>query len=117
VRTIPIGAGVQVVSVEGELDLHTSPQLEEALASTDSSHVVLDLTDAPFMDSTVLAVVVDVAQRMSKQDRKLLVVAGNTAVSRVLEIMGFDRTLAVRSSLSEALEASMDGDLRETSDA
>jgi anti-anti-sigma regulatory factor len=35
VRTIPIGAGVQVVSVDGELDLHTSSQLEEALASTD----------------------------------------------------------------------------------
>src|ERR671925_397458 len=28
VRTIPLGAGVQVVSVEGELDLHSSPLLE-----------------------------------------------------------------------------------------
>jgi anti-anti-sigma factor len=88
VRTIPIGAGVQVVSVEGELDLHTSSQLEEALASTDSNNVVLDLTEAPFMDSTALAVIVDVAQSMSRQDRKLLVVAGNPAVSRVLEITG-----------------------------
>ena len=117
VRTIPIGAGVQVVSVDGELDLHTSSQLEEALASTDSSHVVLDLTEAPFMDSTALAVIVDVAKRMSRQDRKLLVGAGNPAVSRVPEVRGIGRTLAVRSSLPEALEASMDGVARETSDA
>jgi anti-sigma B factor antagonist len=117
VRTIPIGAGVQVVSVDGELDLHTSSQLEEALASTDSRCVVLDLTEVPFMDSTALAVTVDVARRMGRQGRKLLVVAGNPAVSRVFEIMGLDRTLAVRSSLPEAIEASMNGDLRETSDA
>jgi anti-anti-sigma factor len=117
VRTIPIGAGVQVVSVEGELDLHTSSQLEEALASTDSRCVVLDLTEAPFMDSTALAVIVDVARRMSSQDRKLLPVAGNPAVSRVFEITGLGRTLGVRSSLHEAIEASMDGDLRATSDA
>ena len=109
VRTIPIGAGVQVVSVDGELDLHTSSQLEEALASTDSRCVVLDLTEAPFMDSTALAVIVDVAKRMSGQGRKLLVVAGNPSVSRVLEVTGIDRTLAVRSSLPEAIEASMDG--------
>jgi anti-sigma B factor antagonist len=109
VRTIPIGAGVQVVSVDGELDLHTASQLEEALASTDCPSVVLDLTDAPFMDSTALAVIVDAAKRMSGQDRKLRVAAGNPAVSRVLQITGLDRSLAVRSSLSEALEVTLDG--------
>ena len=117
VRTIPIGAGVQVVSVEGELDLHTSSQLEEALTSTDSSQVVLDLTETPFMDSSALAVIVDVAKRMGVQGRKLLLVAGNPAVTRVLEITGFDRTLAVCSSLPEALEASVDGVPRKTSAA
>jgi hypothetical protein len=35
----------------------------------------------------------------------------------VLEVSGIDRTLAVRSSLPEALEASIDGVARETSDA
>ena len=30
-RTVPLGAGVQVLSAEGELDLHTTEQLEEAL--------------------------------------------------------------------------------------
>jgi len=69
------------------------------------------------MDSTALAIIVDVAKGMSRQGRKLLVVAGNPAVSRVFEITGLDRTLAVRSSLPEAIEASMDGGLRETSDA
>jgi anti-sigma B factor antagonist len=109
VRTIPLGAGVQVVSVDGELDLHTSSQLEEALESTESAKVVLDLTDAPFIDSTALGLIVDVSKRMGKQDRKLFVVAGNPNVSKLLQITGLDRTLAVRSALGEALEVALDG--------
>jgi anti-sigma B factor antagonist len=109
VRTIPLGASVQVVSVDGELDLHTSSQLEEALESTESARVVLDLTDAPFIDSTALGLIVDVSKRMGKQDRKLLVVAGNPNVAKVLKITGLDRTLAVRFVLAEALELALDG--------
>lgn len=107
VRTIPLGAGVQVVSVDGELDLHTSSELEEALASTESSRVVLDLTDAPFIDSTTLGIILDASKRMSGQDRKLLVVAGNPTVSRVLRLTGLDQILAVRASLAEAIEAAL----------
>jgi anti-sigma B factor antagonist len=109
VRTIPLGAGVQVVSVEGELDLHTASQLGEALESTESARVVLDLTDAPFIDSTALGLIVDVSKRMARQDRKLLVVAGNPTVARVLQLTGLDQTLAVRPVLAEALEAALDG--------
>jgi anti-sigma B factor antagonist len=109
VRTIPLGAGVQVVSVDGELDLHTASQLAEALESTESARVVLDLTDAPFIDSTALGLIVDVSKRMGKQDRKLLVVAGNPTVARVLQLTGLDRTLAVRAVLAEALEFALNG--------
>jgi anti-sigma B factor antagonist len=110
VRTIPLGAGVQVVSVDGELDIHTCRRLEEALTSTESSRVVLDLTDAPFIDSTALGVILAASKRMSRQDRKLLVVAGNPTVARVLQLTGLDRTLAVRPSLAAAIEAVLNGD-------
>jgi anti-anti-sigma factor len=109
VRTIPLGAGVQVVSVEGELDLHTCPQLAQALKSTESAQVVLDLTDALFIDSTTLGIIIDTSQRLRGQGRKLLVVAGNPTVARVLQLTGLDRTLAVRPALAETLEAALDG--------
>ena len=109
VRTIPLGAGVQVVSVDGELDLHTCSQLAEALESTESARVVLDLTDAPFIDSTALGLIVDMSKRMARQDRKLTVVAGNPTVARVLQLTGLDQALGVRPALSEALEVALDG--------
>ena len=113
-RTIPLGAGVQVVSVEGELDLHTAPQLDEALRSTECPRVILDLTDAPFLDSTALGVIVASEKRMQAEGRQLVVAAGNPAALRVFSITGFDRSLKIRMSLSEAIESALDGLVGET---
>jgi anti-sigma B factor antagonist len=108
-RTIPLGTGVQVISAEGELDLHTAGQLDEALQATDCSQVILDLTDVPFIDSTVLKIVVATTKRMRVQGRELIVATGNPTVSRVLSITGLDRALTVRPSLAEAITSALDG--------
>jgi len=107
IRTIVLGAGVQVVSVEGELDLHNAPQLDELLRSTDADHVILDLTEAPFVDSTTIGVVVAEAKRMAGQDRQLSLVAGNRAVTRLLAITGLDAVLDVQQTLPEAVESAL----------
>ena len=51
--------GCAVVVASGEIDLYTAPGLRRALAVavTLSGHVVVDVTDVDFMDSTGLAVV------------------------------------------------------------
>jgi anti-sigma B factor antagonist len=113
-RTIPLGAGVQVVSAEGELDLHTAPQLDEALRSTSRPRVVLDVTDVPFLDSTALGVIVAAQKRMQAEGGQLVVAAGNPTVLRVLSITGLDCSLTIRTSLSEAMQSALDGLVGET---
>jgi anti-anti-sigma factor len=53
------------VSVRGELDLGTAPQLEKALsdAREDSERIVLDLRDLTFMDSTGLRLLLVAAEQ------------------------------------------------------
>lgn len=114
VRTIPLGGGIQVVSAEGELDLHTAPQLDAALASTDGHRVVLDLTEAPFLDSTALGVIVAARKRMREKGSQLMVATGNPTVSRVLSITGLEQILSVRPTLAEAIESALDGQAGET---
>jgi anti-anti-sigma factor len=115
-RKVPLGKGVQVISVEGELDPHTSEKLEGALQSTDSSRVVVDLTGAPFIDSTALAVVVAASKRLRKEGRELGIVAGNPAVSRVLSITGLGRSLNVWPTLSEAIGWALAGAVTASND-
>jgi len=109
-RTVPLGPGVQVVSAEGDLDLHNTTQLEEALESTDHPRVILDLTEVPFIDSTALGTIVASTKSMRSQGRELLVVAGNPAVARVLSITGLERVFSVHPSLAEAITSALDGD-------
>jgi anti-sigma B factor antagonist len=108
-RTIPLGTGVQVISAEGELDLHTTSQLEEALDSTTCPHVIIDLTEVPFIDSTALGAILASTRRMRGKGRELIVATGNPTVARVFSITGLERSLSVRPTLADAIMTALDG--------
>jgi anti-sigma B factor antagonist len=85
-----------LVRLSGELDLYSSPQLEnelEKLIRAGAEHVLVDLTDVPFLDSSGLGVLLGAARRLGK-DRFALAGLGLEA-RRVLEITGTDRLLSV----------------------
>jgi anti-anti-sigma factor len=96
----------EVVSLGGELDCQTSPDLAAALArvADGGRPVVVDLSDLHFIDSSGLHVV------MSGTDgaRPILVCPpGN--VARVLEIVRADKALAIFAELDAALDDVADG--------
>jgi anti-sigma B factor antagonist len=93
--------GVVLVSVHGEHDIASAPGLrgaiEQALAR--SQHVVVDLTPATFVDSTVLGVLLGARGRAEEEEVGYAVVLepgdGDPAVRRVLEVTGLDGLLPV----------------------
>jgi anti-anti-sigma factor len=107
VKTIALGTDVRVVSVEGEADLHTAPQLDELLRSLESSHVILDLTDAGFVDSTTVSALVASDRRLREAGGKLSIATGNPTVARLFEITGLARALDVHRTLAEAVESAL----------
>jgi anti-anti-sigma factor len=102
--------GVRVISVRGELDLNTAPdlegQLEPALASGES--LIIDLDECEFIDSTGIALIVRAWQRIDTSDggaRQLAIAGANDQVQRVLEISGLDHSIPVHESRDEGLAA------------
>ena len=80
-----------VISVSGELDLASSPALEEELervAQSDAQLVVVDLRHLEFMDSTGLSVLVRAHQRAEENGRRLGLVNGSQQVQRLLTLTG-----------------------------
>jgi anti-sigma B factor antagonist len=80
-----------VISVSGELDLASSPALEEELervAQSDAQLVVVDLRSLEFMDSTGLSVLVRAHQRAEENGRRLGLVNGSQQVQRLLTLTG-----------------------------
>lgn len=80
-----------IIAVTGELDLASSPALEEELergSAAGAELVIVDLRQLEFMDSTGLSVLVRAHQRMTDAGKRFAVVQGPQQVQRLLSLTG-----------------------------
>lgn len=104
--TTGAAGGCAVVTVVGELDLHTAPRLREALlplAEEAGASVVVDLTEVPFLDSSGLTVFVVALKRLREQGGSLRLVAPSPRVVKVFAITGLDAAIPIHADLAAAL--------------
>lgn len=97
-----------VITLTGELDLASSPALEEALDrvfGADAGVVIIDLRALEFMDSTGLSILVKAHQTAEDGDVRLFLVNGPPQVQRLLSLTG----VAERLSLIDAPEDVLGG--------
>ncbi len=100
---------VLVVSVRGEHDIYTAPALrdrhDEALGG-DPTGVIVDLSDATFLDSSILGALLEARRQALERTIGYVVCLGETpepGVARILEITGLVPVFPVLRSRDEAL--------------
>jgi anti-sigma B factor antagonist len=87
---------VATVVVSGELDLATAPRLSAAVAEHGGAKVlVLDMTATTFIDSTGVRALLQADRRAARSGSRLVVVAGDGPVRRVLELCELDGRLTI----------------------
>lgn len=87
-----------VIGLEGELDPHTSPQLEDAISTAIERgriHVALDLTHLRFLDSSGLRVVIGSHTRLADAGGQLVLRNPNEMASRLLDVTNLRSHLVV----------------------
>ena len=95
-----------IIAVSGELDLASSPALQEELdrvSALDTDLLIIDLRELDFMDSTGLSVLVRAHQRAEEQGRQLAMVKGAQQVQRLLSLTGVADRLTLVDSPEELL--------------
>jgi len=97
--------GSTVVTVGGDLDIVTSPALDECLsqARSASSRVILDLSAVDFMDTSALAVIVGHWKKLEAVGGGLSLAGARYRYTKTLWITG----LADRLSLYDTVEAAL----------
>jgi anti-sigma B factor antagonist len=80
-------AGRTVVTVAGEIDMASSPQLRDCLHDL-SGIVVIDLADVTFLDSSGLSALVSACKRLRDLSGDLRLRAPQPGVRRIIEITG-----------------------------
>jgi anti-sigma B factor antagonist len=105
---------VTLVRLVGELDVASVAQLRDGLQQVGSDrNVVVVLTMASFIDSTILGVLLG-ALRRAKEERRGFVFAlepdaASGAIDRLLEMSGLLRIFPVYASVEEASAAAASG--------
>jgi anti-sigma B factor antagonist len=101
--------GVAVITFSGEHDLNTAPDLRHKLEAQieDGFAVVVDLSGAAFVDSSILGAILDARRRARDAGIGFEVALneGAEAVERVLDVTGLRTSLPVHSTRTEAIEA------------
>jgi anti-sigma B factor antagonist len=104
--------GLHTVSIFGELDQGTAPELRSVLGETlgtPTVAVLVDLSDCAFIDSTGLSLLVEAKRRLTEERRPFGVCCPEADVRRLLELTGIDEAVALYDTRDEAEAALRNG--------
>jgi anti-sigma B factor antagonist len=94
-----------VITVSGEIDVATAPQLREclhAVIAQGEATIVLDLLGVTFLDSTALGVLVGALKRCRELGGELHVVVADPRIVKIFEITGLTSVFTIADSLESA---------------
>ena len=98
---------IVALDLEGEFDISASPQVaEHANRALDAGkHLIINLSDVTFIDSSMVHVLFTADAAAQKLDRTFVLQFGTHAsVERVLQITGTDRALRTAPTRAKAIE-------------
>ena len=102
-----------VIRLGGEVDLYTAPEFKERMVELiegGKKKIVVDLSEATFIDSTTLGVLVGGVKRLRPTGGSLALVCTDQNITKIFEITGLDRVFPIHGSRDEALQAVASGD-------
>ncbi|HEX2132808.1 MAG TPA: STAS domain-containing protein [Actinophytocola sp.] len=103
VRRVPYRADIEVVTVVGEVDLRTAPELAKALREDPQPVTVVDLTRVTFLSAAGLGILVQAAEQANDRNRCLGLVAQDRVALRMLRMSGVAAAIPTFVSLSDAV--------------
>jgi anti-sigma B factor antagonist len=97
-----------VLQVSGEVDVYTAPMLREQirdLAAKGAVHLIADLGQVGFLDSTGLGVLVGGLKRLREAGGSLTLVITAPRIVRLFQITGLTKVLAIHPTVAAAITA------------
>lgn len=96
----------RVLVVHGDADLHAAPEVRERLRGAIDDGVtivVVDLSDAALIDSTILGVLLGGMKRLRERDGEVRIVTRRADLRRVFEVTMLDGIFALYDTQEKAL--------------
>ena len=99
--------GIEVVDVEGEIDVYTAPRLRELLidlVNKNNYQLVVNMEKVEFLDSTGLGVLVGGLKRVRAHDGSLDLVCTQERILKIFRITGLTKVFGIHDTVDEAIK-------------
>ena len=100
--------GIEVVDVEGEIDISTAPRLRELLidlVSQSSYQLIVNLDKVGFLDSSGLGVLVGGLNRVRAHGGSLDLVCTRERILKIFKITGLTKVFGIDETVDQAIAA------------
>ena len=101
-----IDSETHLIELGGEVDHYTAPEFKERMVQViedGKKRVVVDLSEATFIDSTTLGVLVGGVKRLRPTGGSLALVCTDQNIQKIFEITGLDRVFPIHETREAAL--------------
>jgi anti-sigma B factor antagonist len=95
-----------VLRITGEIDVYTAPELRERvihLIDGGTRHLIIDLRQVTFLDSTGLGALVGSLKRLRTHGGSLKLVTSAERIMEIFRITGLNRAFALYPSVEDAM--------------
>ena len=106
IRVVSETAEIDAISLEGEFDMANAPAFDQEVdhALEGGKELILDLSEATFIDSSVISVLMLAAKAAGGRGRAIVLQLGTAAiVERALELVEIERVLPRAHNREEAV--------------
>lgn len=112
VEAIDSDGPVGLIAVHGQADLHTAPELRAAITAAidrGAQGLVIDLSEATFIDSMTLGVLLGAVKRLRPSGGKVTIVCVDPHIRRIFEITLLDRVFSLHANRDDARGSAVNG--------
>ena len=103
---MPLKEQPNILPLEGEIDLHVSPEVAASLRTIIAKkpkHLVVDLSRVTYMDSSGLAVLIEGMQKVQEYGGKFALAGAQESVQHIFEIARLDQVFQIFPDVDSAL--------------
>lgn len=103
------GSKALIVRLKGELDHHTAEivksRMEEAIGRSGTNHVIVNMRDLKFMDSSGLGVILGRYKQINSKGGKMILCDVSPSVYRLFEMSGLFKILSIQENERQAISS------------
>ncbi|MFP4498845.1 MAG: STAS domain-containing protein [Vulcanimicrobiota bacterium] len=107
IDTRSLGEHAQVLEVNGEIDVYTSPKVKETISELiekENYKLIINLEGVRYIDSTGLGVLIGALKKVREHDGGINLVCNNPQIKKIFNITGLVKIFGIYKDEEEALK-------------